>query len=290
MRKARRAWRPSAPRAPSRCRAPSGMPRAPPRGAGRWSMYDVIVAGAGYAGAATALLLARAGVQVLLIGRTDAADAPPMSAPLLWPRAVAALERWGLLGRLSASGCPPLHALDLQIGRATARGAIAPAPAYAPRRRALLGALVEAALRAGADVEPGFEVERLLVADGRVRGIAGRGRYQAGIGARAHLVVGADGRHSLVARAVRATELNLTPPVQGAYTSAWSNVPLSEITFALKHGCAASAWPTGDGLAVVTVHWPARAYFAARADPEAAYLRALERAAPALASRVRSGA
>jgi 2-polyprenyl-6-methoxyphenol hydroxylase-like FAD-dependent oxidoreductase len=64
--------------------------------------------------------------------------------------------------------------------------------------------LVEAAARAGAEVRPAFTVNELLSDGGLVSGIRGHARGGATLTERARLVVGADGRHSLVARAVAA--------------------------------------------------------------------------------------
>ena len=70
-------------------------------------MYDAIVVGARCAGSPTAMLLARMGYRVLLL---DKAGFPSdtLSTHVVHPRASAALARWRLLDRLTATGCPPL--------------------------------------------------------------------------------------------------------------------------------------------------------------------------------------
>ena len=60
-------------------------------------MYDVIIVGARCAGAATGMLLARAGHRVLLVDRAMFPSDMRLSNHLLWPPGVAALKRWGLL-------------------------------------------------------------------------------------------------------------------------------------------------------------------------------------------------
>ncbi len=77
--------------------------------------YDAIVVGARCAGSPTAMLLAREGYRVLLL---DKATFPSdtMSTHLVHPPGVAALERWALLDRLVASGCPPVETIRLTSG------------------------------------------------------------------------------------------------------------------------------------------------------------------------------
>ena len=67
--------------------------------------YDVIIVGTRCAGAALALLLARAGHTVLAIDRA-AFPSDTVSTHFLWPRTTAFLAKWGLLDRLAATGCP----------------------------------------------------------------------------------------------------------------------------------------------------------------------------------------
>lgn len=77
--------------------------------------YDVIVVGARVVGAATAMLLARQGVQVLLIDRarfpSDTISSHQVQVP-----GVARLNRWGLLGQLHAAGTPPTRRLRFDTG------------------------------------------------------------------------------------------------------------------------------------------------------------------------------
>ena len=75
--------------------------------------------------------------------------------------------------------------------------------AYCPRRTVLDKLLVDAAAESGAEVREGFTVEEVLIEDGRVVGIKGRSKHGDSIIERAQVVVGADGRHSFLAAAVR---------------------------------------------------------------------------------------
>src|SRR5829696_9919562 len=100
------------------------------------SRYDVIIVGARCAGSPAAILLARLGYKVLVV---DKATFPSdtISTHLIHPPGVAALQRWGLLDRLLATGCPLIDTYSFDFGPFTVSGTpgSAEAPvAYAPRR------------------------------------------------------------------------------------------------------------------------------------------------------------
>jgi 2-polyprenyl-6-methoxyphenol hydroxylase-like FAD-dependent oxidoreductase len=66
------------------------------------------------------------------------------------PLAVAALSQWGLLDRLRATGCPPVHTYAFDFGPFTISGSpgTEDAPvAYCPRRTILDKLLVDALAR-----------------------------------------------------------------------------------------------------------------------------------------------
>jgi glycine/D-amino acid oxidase-like deaminating enzyme len=70
--------------------------------------YDAIIVGARCAGSPTAMLLARKGYRVLVV---DCATFPgdTVSSHVVHPLGAGVLARWGLLDRLTATGCPPIH-------------------------------------------------------------------------------------------------------------------------------------------------------------------------------------
>ena len=75
---------------------------------------------------------------------------------------------------------------------------------YGPRRRQLDQVLVQSAIEAGAEFRPHFTVESLLGDGDRVEGIRGRDtRRRINITEKAGITIDADGRNSLLARAVR---------------------------------------------------------------------------------------
>ena len=67
--------------------------------------YDVIVVGARCAGAPTAMLLARKGLDVLLVDRAQFPSDIP-HGHFIHRHGPRRLAEWGLLDRVLASGCP----------------------------------------------------------------------------------------------------------------------------------------------------------------------------------------
>ena len=189
--------------------------------------YDAIVVGARCAGSPTAMLLARKGYRVLVVDRATF-PSDTVSTHIVQPLGVAALARWGLLDRLVATGCPPIHTYSFDFGPFTIAGSPGTddAPvAYCPRRTVLDKLLVDAAAEAGAEVREGFGVDELLTENGRVVGIAGHSKGGAKITERATVVIGADGRHSRVAEQLRPEQYNEKPPLLAAYYTYWSGRP-----------------------------------------------------------------
>ena len=97
---------------------------------------------------------------------------------------------------------------------------------YGPRRIVLDKILFDAAVDAGAEFREGFTVDEILVADGRVTGVRGRDQGGSPVTEDAKIVIGADGKHSLLARAVQAPEYNAVPSLSCFYYTYWSGVPV----------------------------------------------------------------
>jgi flavin-dependent dehydrogenase len=254
-------------------------------------MYDAIVVGARCGGSPTAMLLARRGRRVLLVDRATFPSDSYRQHFIRQP-GVACLRRWGLLGRVVASGCPPVGTMTADFGDFRLTGAVAPvdgvADAYAPRRFVLDAILADAAAEAGAELRQGFTVDDLVVEGGRVAGVRGRAKGGASVTEKARVVIGADGMHSLVARAARAPIYQARPAVACYYHSYWSDVPVEGIEVYRRDRVLIVLFPTNDRRTGVTVGWPHRAFDAVRADVERHYLAALD-LVPDLAARVRAG-
>jgi 2-polyprenyl-6-methoxyphenol hydroxylase-like FAD-dependent oxidoreductase len=227
---------------------------------------------------------------VLLVDRA-AFPSDTVSTHLLHAPAVAALRRWGLLEELLASGCPPIERYSIDFGPLTIAGTPPPVDgsslAYAPRRTILDKVLVDAADRAGAEVRERFSVDEILVEDGAVVGIRGRGPDGRPVRERARVVIGADGRNSRVARAVRPEPYHEKPMLMWPYYSYWSDLPTDGFETFTRPGRGWAAAPTNDGLTMLVVGWPMAEAAAYKADVEANYLRTLD-LDPPFAARVRA--
>jgi len=257
-------------------------------GAGR---YDVIVVGARVAGAATAMLLARQGLRVLAVDRVSF-PCDTISSHQLQVPGVALLKRWGLLGRLVAAGTPPARQVCFDADGLVMNGRF---PAYqgvdalySPRRTLLDSILVEAAREAGAEVRENFRVTQVTASGDRVTGIRGSARGRPEVTETASLVIGADGKRSLVARAVGARQYGERPVRSFASYSYWAGVPVPGGELYQRPGRTVAVFPTNDELTMVYAAAPMTEFTSARADLEGHYLRTLDLCGD-LGERVRSG-
>jgi 2-polyprenyl-6-methoxyphenol hydroxylase-like FAD-dependent oxidoreductase len=251
--------------------------------------YDAIVVGARCAGAPTAMLLARRGHRVLLVDRASF-PSDTLSTLLIQPTGVAALRRWGLLDEVVASGCPAIETYAFDPGPFVLTGRPLPhdgiRTAYAPRRTVLDKILVDAAARAGVEVRERFTVEDVVVEDGTVVGIRGHGDGGQSVVERARVVIGADGRNSRVAKAVRPEQYNDQPVLANVFYTFWSGLPVDRVHIRLRDDRGIASMPTNDGLTLVLVGFPDAQAAAFKADVEASYMRSIDRD-PELAERVR---
>jgi 2-polyprenyl-6-methoxyphenol hydroxylase-like FAD-dependent oxidoreductase len=251
--------------------------------------YDAIIVGSRCAGAPTAMLLARRGWRVLLVDRATF-PSDTVSTHLMHAPAVAALARWGLLDRVVATGCPPIRRYSFDFGPITISGTPRPidgtATAYAPRRTVLDKILIDAAAEAGAEVREGFTVEDVVIEDGSVVAISGR-TDGTRTNERTRIVIGADGRNSHVARAVRAEEYNTKPMLQWSYYTYWSDLPIDGMETVVRPDRGWGAFPTDDDLTLIVLGWPYAEASAYKADVEGNYRKTLE-LAPEFAARVRA--
>jgi flavin-dependent dehydrogenase len=252
--------------------------------------YDAIVVGARCAGAPTAMLLARKGYRVLVVDRASF-PSDTLSTHVIHAPGVAALNRWGLLDEVIATGCPPIETYSFDFGPFTIKGTPRPrdgiSTAYAPRRTVLDKILVDAASQSGAEVRERFTVDDIVVEDGEVVGIRGHDEGGATVLERAPVVIGADGRNSHVSKVVQPEQYHDKPMLQWSYYTYWRDLPVDgfEIVIRPDRGWAAAA--TNDGLTMLVVGWPYAESNAYKADVEANYLKTLE-LAPEFANRVRA--
>ena len=253
-------------------------------------MYDAIIVGARCAGSPTAMLLARKGYRILVV---DKASFPSdtVSTHVLWPHGAEIMKRWGLLEALAATNCPPI-ALNMifDVGPFALKGAVTAANdgrgGFCPRRTVLDQLLVDAAMAAGAELREEFVVEDLVWSDDRVAGIKGRSRTGGRVEERASIVIGADGAHSVVARAAAAPEYDAIPPLGTYYYSYFSGFEAEDIEQYVRDHQAAACFPTNDGLTLIVVVWPSSRFKEVRADIDGS-VRKVHESTPTVADRMR---
>ena len=267
-------------------REESGERLHAPRRASR-GRYDVIVVGARCAGATTAMLLARQGLDVLLVDRARFPSEIP-HGHYIRKHGPARLAAWGLLDRVLATGCPPISSMTIDLGDFPLTGrdlVVDGVPiAVAPRRAALDQLLVQAAIEAGAEFREGFPIQHLVFEDDRVTGVRGPG----GVTESARFVIGADGRNSGVAKLVRARAYAEQPTLTCWYFSYWSDVPSDGLELYLTGRRMIFAFPTNNDRFAVFVGWPIAELSSVRSDVEARLMAVVDRV-PELSQRIRSG-
>jgi len=259
-------------------------------------MYDVIVIGARVAGSPTAMLLARKGYKVLLLDRATF-PSDTLSTHQVQLKGGAALQRWGLLDRVLASGCPPACKLSFFTDMVTLQGEYPPlegiGAVISPRRTVLDKILVDAAVEAGAELRVDMLVEGLIFDGGRVTGI--RGRTKSGtpegnieLAEQARLVVGADGKHSLVAQSVQAQAYHTRPALTCAYYTYWEGIPLDGGEIYALPRLAVGVSPTNAGLTMIYTAYPIAEFPEVRSNIAGRFWKTME-SLPGLAERVHNG-
>ena len=252
-------------------------------------MYDAIIVGARCAGAPTAMLLASKGYRVLLVDKA-AFPSDTISTHIIWPHGAEIMARWGLLERLAATGCPPI-ALDMtfDVGPFALKGGVTDTNGgrggFCPRRTILDKILVDGAVESGVELRERFTVEQLVWADDRVTGIKGRSHTGGSVEERASVVIGADGAHSYVAKAVRAPEYDVKPPLVTFYYSYYSGFEAGDVEQYVREFQGAACFPTNDGLTLIAAVWPSKRFTEVRADIEG-HVRKVHESTPSVADRL----
>ncbi|KJY43418.1 FAD-dependent oxidoreductase [Streptomyces sp. NRRL B-1568] len=253
-------------------------------------MYDVIVVGARCAGAPTAMLLARTGYRVLLLEKAHFPK-DKLSSHYLHQPAVASLDRWGLLEKVRATDCPPIDRVSYETSGVRLEASLLPfdghSTVYAPRRFVLDPILADGAAAAGAEFREGCTVTGLLREGDRVAGVRYRTADGGEFSERAHLVVGADGMRSTVARFVDAPKILEDPPMTCTYYSYWEGLSTHWELYE-RSGRSAGVVPTNGGRTLVMAYFPQSEFRQVRTDAQTAYMDALRAVAPGLSDRLAS--
>jgi flavin-dependent dehydrogenase len=257
---------------------------------------DVVIVGARAAGAATALLLARQGHDVLLLDRS-VFPSDTVSTHQIARTGVVQLHRWGLLPAVLDSGAPAIRQVTFATPSESMTRQIKDKSGVdllvAPRRYILDDIVAQAAADAGADLRFGVTVTGLHLDDtGRVTGVYGYDQSGAALDIRARFVVGADGLRSRVARAVGAEFTSYRGDSGAAQYAYYGGIPWPGIELIAADRALAGVFPTHHGEACIWICSPSTdAHLARRAaaSREDAFTAYLGRAAPELADRLRAG-
>ncbi|MGD9998231.1 MAG: NAD(P)/FAD-dependent oxidoreductase [Ilumatobacteraceae bacterium] len=218
--------------------------------------YDVIVVGARVAGAATAMLLARAGLRVVVLDHA-APGSDALSTHALMRAGVLQLSRWGLLKDIVAAGTPPVRRTTFQYGGERIVISIKPTVGvdalYAPRRTLLDPLIVRAAEEAGAAVHHRTSVIGLIRRDGRVIGVRATTVDGSMIELRAPLVVGADGIRSSVASLTGAAVVRSGTSTSATTYGYFHGLETDGYEWNFEPDACSGVIPTNDGAACVFV-------------------------------------
>ncbi|HEU5266661.1 MAG TPA: FAD-dependent oxidoreductase [Jatrophihabitans sp.] len=250
--------------------------------------YDVVIVGGRVAGAATALLLARAGARVAVVERSPRGS-DTLSTHGLMRAGVRQLSRWGMLGDVVAAGTPAIrettfHYADGESTQVAIRPSAGVDALYAPRRQLLDRILIDAAADAGADIRHETTVVGLRRDEnGRVSGV--RTRVD---DIPAAITVGADGVRSVVAKQVAAPVRRRGRAASAVLYRHHADLRATGYEWAYGIGGAAGFLPTNDGMTCVFVATtPGRMRrLVRRGGTEQAFHTLLEEAAPRMAPRV----
>jgi menaquinone-9 beta-reductase len=220
---------------------------------------DVAIVGARCAGAATAILLARAGARVLVVDK-GVYGTDTLSTHALMRGAVLQLHRWGVLPAIIEVATPAVRTTRFAYPSQEVTVAIEPRQGvdalYAPRRVVLDRVLVDAASKSGAEFLFHSKATALARgADGRVSGLRVE-TPEGSLAINAGLVIGADGLHSSIARLVGASEILTGQHATAVLYSYWQGVSSVGYEWHYESFASVGAIPTNDGAHCVFVSFP----------------------------------
>jgi len=252
--------------------------------------FDAVIVGARCAGAATALLLARAGARVLVVDK-GLYGSDTLSTHALMRGAVLQLHQWGILPAIVAAGTPAVQSTTFSYREQDVTVPIEPkygvGALYAPRRSLLDRVLVDAARSHGAEFRYGVRIDDVIQDDrGRVRGIsAAVGGTRERIDA--EIVIGADGLYSTIAQRVGAARVLEGRHATGVLYSYWEGLPVDGYYWKFHTDASIGTIPTNGGATCVFASIPAERFREeARGNAASAYRRLIRLASPSFDARL----
>ncbi|MBI1278320.1 MAG: hypothetical protein GC179_09355 [Anaerolineaceae bacterium] len=250
--------------------------------------YDVIIVGGRPAGSSLAARLGQQGVRTLLLERAEFPSLPAASSPIIYSSALKLLDEIGADEKAYARNTPRIHRIfadnsqfQLNIPLPDANGRDY---AYAIDRARFDASLWDNACRfPSVDSRLEYSVTDLIWKGERVVGIVGQSQNGAEERITADIVVGADGRFSMVAQKVKATEHDVhTENPTSLYYAYWKNVkPYPEanepsaVAYEGGYGYGLLVMDSADGTTAVTMEGQADLFAPAPGQTEAFYLEKL---------------
>lgn len=255
--------------------------------------YDVIIIGGRPAGSVAAAFLGKAGVRTLLLERAHLAEQSPVSMPTLFGSTMAILDEVGAPESEYAHNTPRLYTGGTFFGDLFSMVSQYTffnnrAYAYSVERQRFDSALFRhAGTFPSVTALEGTPVQDILMEEGRVVGVrTAQGDH------RAKIIVGADGRFSLLARKVGAKPRLQLATHSSVYYAYYRGVkPVRPDTPSVAQYNSLKGWgvlisDTADGLTGIAVEGHTR-HFAQDESPMAAFDRMLHTTCGAVDERIR---
>jgi len=259
------------------------------------SCYDVVIAGAGPAGAASACRLARCGLRVIAVDRAEF-PREKVCSEYMSPEGVRHLAALGALAPVERLGGQPIKGTTVHAPRGSHLTGLFARAGHAPfrdtglsvARRILDQALVDAARGAGAEIAEQTSVQGVLRERGAVAGLVVRNRDGALRELRGRLTIGADGLRSLLARSIGSRRHG--PLRRFALVAHVADVAGLDDTAEMHVGARGYVGlnPLGNGIANVALVLPQEQLLASRGRTRDFFFESLARF-PGVAGRVRPG-
>ncbi|MEA3146292.1 MAG: hypothetical protein QOI53_1780 [Verrucomicrobiota bacterium] len=238
--------------------------------------FDVVIVGGRVAGSSLAIHLARAGNKVAVLDRASFPSATT-STHVIYPKAIANLDRLGVLDQILAHRPPPLYTAWYHENRmfVTAHSVEEGRDwALCIRRITLDAYLLNRAKKEGVTIQENTVVTGLFgngTEQDPVRGVKAINQGKSTV-FEAPLVIGADGVNSTVARLVGAQKKREMPTHTMLYYAYWTDVDTRNTQdFFFEPPWICAHFPADDGHHVITMNGPVEARSEIK-DLEAFYL------------------